>query len=86
MVVGGYTNEGSTDTTELIDLDSPYGPSLDCIRPAPYPYVVYGAAGGVLNNKPIVCGGRSDEIGGYLSDCHQYNQVRIKLYVSIVYQ
>ena len=45
-----------TQDAELVQVD-PSGDSLECISPASYPTGIEGAASGVLNGIPTVCGG-----------------------------
>ena len=42
-----------TDKCQVIDVSS----STSCGNLPSYPYSMYGAAGGVINNTPIICGG-----------------------------
>ena len=51
-------NLGTTDQSQIMDINSP---SSTCSNLQPFPYAMYGGAGGVLNGHPVICGGR---IGG----------------------
>ena len=74
MRVGGHSPNGLSNSVELIDLDTSSGPSLDCITASAYPFPVYGAAGGVLNGKPTVCGGYDGEKDR--QECYRYESER----------
>ena len=55
---GINNNLGTTDQSQIMDINSP---SSTCSNLQPFPYAMYGGAGGVLNGHPVICGGR---IGG----------------------
>ena len=44
----------STDKSQVIDVSSA---STACANLPSYPFFIYGAAGGVVNGSPIICGG-----------------------------
>ena len=50
-------NIGKTDESQVVNIDSPNA----CSNLQPFPYALYGGAGGVLNGYPVICGGR---VGG----------------------
>ena len=53
MVATGYPNNGQC---QVIDMSSS---TTTCSNLPSYPTSVYGAAGGVINGSPIICGGNS---------------------------
>lgn len=54
LVTSGYQTFGFFKETQIIDLDYD---SQVCQDGIPYPLEVYGAVGGLVGEKPVVCGG-----------------------------
>ena len=61
----------STDKCQVIDVSS----STSCGNLPSYPYSMYLAAGGVINNTPIICGGRiSSGFPTQQESCYRFNE------------
>ena len=73
IIVTTGSNYGNEIHTEIIDLTNP---KLDCSLLQNTPDIRrQGAVGGILENKPVICGGNDIEFVGengvenYLNDC-----------------
>ena len=68
LVATGYDY---TDKCQVIDVSS----STSCGNFPSYPYSMDGAAGGVINNTPIICGGyRPSESPRQTESCYSFNE------------
>jgi hypothetical protein len=63
-----FITTGNSNTTEIIAVTHP----TRCIIPTPYPLKVEGAVATFVEERPLVCGGRSS-IEDYHNDCFHYN-------------
>ena len=63
-----FITTGNSKSSEIIAVTH----STRCIIPADYPLQVEGAVGTFVEERPLVCGGRST-IEDYHSDCFHYN-------------
>jgi deoxycytidylate deaminase len=67
LVATGYS---STDKCQVIDVSS----STSCGNLPSYPFSMSQAAGGVINNTPIICGGyRPSASPSQLDSCYRFN-------------
>ena len=65
------TGNGYTDKCQVIDVSS----STSCGNLPSYPYSMYHAAGGVINNTPIICGGdRPSGSPRQQDSCYRFNE------------
>jgi hypothetical protein len=65
------TGSSFTDKCQVIDVSS----STSCANLPSYPYSMWGAAGGVINNTPIICGGRiSSGFPTQQESCYRFNE------------
>ena len=65
------TGSDYTDKCQVIDVSS----STSCGNLPSYPYSMYLAAGGVINNTPIICGGRiSSGFPTQQESCYRFNE------------
>ena len=65
LVTSGYQTFGFFKETQIIDLD--YNSQV-CQDGIPYPLEVYGAVGGLVGEKPVVCGGLPENSDCYILD------------------
>ena len=61
-----------SDKCQVVDVSS----SMSCANLPTYPFEMYGAAGGVINNSPTICGGFSTTSGshGAQESCYTFNK------------
>ena len=60
-----------TDKCQVINVSS----STSCANLPSYPYSIYGAAGGVINNTPIICGGNGrNDSPREQESCYRFNE------------
>ena len=57
LITSGYQTFGFFKETQIINLDGSENSSQNCQDGIPYTLEVYGAVGGLLGEKPVVCGG-----------------------------
>ena len=53
VATGGIGPKSSTKQSQVMDLNSPN----TCTNLPSFPYAIFSGAGGVLNGRPIICGG-----------------------------
>ena len=53
IVVGGYNGQ-YLDSVEILNVN---GIPYECDVPEPYPIKVYGVAGGIIEDRLVLCGG-----------------------------
>ena len=63
-----FITTGNSKSSEIIAVTH----STRCIAPADYPLRVEGAVGTFVEERPLICGGRSS-IEDYHDDCFHYN-------------
>ena len=63
-----FITTGNSRSSEIIAVTH----STRCIAPADYPLRVEGAVGTFVEERPLICGGRSS-IEDYHDDCFHYN-------------
>ena len=63
-----FITTGNSKSSEIIAVTH----STRCIIPADYPLRVEGAVGTFVEERPLICGGRSS-IEDYHDDCYHYN-------------
>ena len=63
-----FITTGNSKSSEIIAVTH----STRCIVPADYPLQVEGAVGTFVEERPLICGGRSS-IEDYHDDCFHYN-------------
>ena len=63
-----FITTGNSKSSEIIAVTH----STRCIAPADYPLRVEGAVGAFVEERPLICGGRSS-IEDYHDDCFHYN-------------
>ena len=81
IIVGG--NEGNyTNVTEILDLDDERS---TCNVPSAYPFQALGIQAGVLDSKPIFCGG-DDDIGDSSKECFEYSTQGFKSFSNLTYE
>ena len=67
LVVTGRQRRGVKNYSQVVNISSPN----QCKGLSPYPARVLGAAGDVVNGRPIVCGGEP-----YTSLCYIHNKLK----------
>ena len=71
LVASGYDGSSYTDKCQVIDISS----STSCANLPSYPYSMFGAAGGVIKNTPIICGGAiSSGSPSQQDSCYRFNE------------
>ena len=70
MIVGGYGDNESSNVTEILNLDDE---TSTCNVPPAYPFQVDSIQAGVLESKPIFCGGYYYDYGDYPKECFEYS-------------
>ena len=72
MVAAGFTSTGTTDSVEIIDLESS---ATNCSIQS-FPIHVYGSSGGLsFQEVPVICGGLSNSSAAgsqYEQGCYSY--------------
>ena len=75
MIVTGRQRGKGKNYSQVVNLSSPN----QCNGLSPYPAKVQGAAGGVVNGRPIVCGGEpyiQYSYSTYISSCYIHNKLK----------
>ena len=66
LIVTGRQGGSVKNYSQVVNISS----SNQCNGLSPYPARVLGAAGGVVNGRPVVCGGEP-----YISSCYIHNKL-----------
>jgi len=75
LIVTGRQRGKGKNYSQVVNLSSPN----QCNGLSPYPAKVQGAAGGVVNGRPIVCGGEpyiQYSYSTYISSCYIHNKLK----------
>ena len=71
FLVATATREDTIKATEIFDMTT--GTLLHCPKIQPFPLDMSGASGGLIDGKPMICGGNIYKVWDYSKACHVLN-------------